>query len=346
MSARREPLWFCHECHSEMRPLMVPDPVCASCRSSFVEKMENAEDNPRDFAHDADPDFSPGGAPSFDHILYALLNARRSPNARPSPPGTRSHLPFPPVPTLSPLGRPASPPDADPVLNFSEFLRRGPEPPDGIAGPLMMQYLLSLLGPRHEPLGRMGPANMGDYVFNQEALDRIITQLMENSSGNRPVPATDEIVAKLPREVLEDESPLLQKDCAVCKEQFKVETEDADELVVITLPCHHPFHEPCILPWLKSSGTCPVCRHALVPQPSHHPPGQPDHESGESSNPHPNRASPSRPSALRSLFGGSHASGSSEGRPSRSNSDPASRSNPHRRNSRQNFPGGWGDEED
>lgn len=55
-------------------------------------------------------------------------------------------------------------------------------------------------------------------------------------------------------------APLLEKDCAVCKEQFQLGTEDPDEQVVVTLPCKHPFHEPCIMPWLKSSGTCPVCR--------------------------------------------------------------------------------------
>ena len=56
-------------------------------------------------------------------------------------------------------------------------------------------------------------------------------------------------------------APLLEKDCAVCKDQFKLETEDPDEQVVVSLPCKHPFHEGCILPWLKSSGTCPVCRY-------------------------------------------------------------------------------------
>ena len=55
-------------------------------------------------------------------------------------------------------------------------------------------------------------------------------------------------------------APLLEKDCAVCKDQFALGTEDPDEQIVITLPCHHPFHEPCILPWLKTSATCPVCR--------------------------------------------------------------------------------------
>jgi len=42
----------------------------------------------------------------------------------------------------------------------------------------------------------------GDYAYTQEALDQIITQLME-TNPHRPVPATDEIIEKLPREVLE-----------------------------------------------------------------------------------------------------------------------------------------------
>ena len=55
----------------------------------------------------------------------------------------------------------------------------------------------------------------------------------------------------------------------MCKDQFQLSTEDPDEQIVVQLPCKHSFHQPCILPWLKSSGTCPVCRYALVPQPDH-----------------------------------------------------------------------------
>lgn len=103
---------------------------------------------------------------------------------------------------------------------------------------------------------------------------------MENSNAHRPVPATEEMMAKLPREVLTagcmcsisrlvylsltpSQAATLGRDCAVCKDTFKLETEDPDEQIVITLPCKHPFHEPCIIPWLKSSGTCPVCRYAF-----------------------------------------------------------------------------------
>ena len=72
---------------------------------------------------------------------------------------------------------------------------------------------------------------------------------------------------RLPQVLNPFPAPLLEQDCAVCKDQFSLNTEDPEEQVVITLPCKHPFHSPCILPWLKQNGTCPSCRYQLVPQP-------------------------------------------------------------------------------
>ncbi|KAI0285443.1 hypothetical protein BGY98DRAFT_366161 [Russula aff. rugulosa BPL654] len=43
----REPLWYCYECETEIRPLMVPDPHCASCNGRFVEKIKGDADDPR-----------------------------------------------------------------------------------------------------------------------------------------------------------------------------------------------------------------------------------------------------------------------------------------------------------
>ncbi|PPQ79399.1 LOW QUALITY PROTEIN: hypothetical protein CVT25_002669 [Psilocybe cyanescens] len=315
----REPLWFCHEffdlistmcsranlssphkCHAEMRPLLVPDPVCASCHGSFVEKMENAADDPRHFAHDVGGDHLDGpegaehsGMP-LEGLFFALQSVMDRGIARNSTPRTTG--PAVAFEMRGPGGRtvrigganileganngaPGTRPDSPgSVPNMSTFL--GPNTQAfgatggrDISGPLMAQYLMALLS-QHD-LGMFGgvPENgrMGDYVFNQEALDNIITQIMENSNSHRPVPATEEIIQKLPREVLEEGSATLEQDCAVCKEQFKLGSEDPDEQIVVTLPCKHPFHEPCIVPWLKSSGTCPVCRYALVPQPEQHP---------------------------------------------------------------------------
>ena len=88
-------------------------------------------------------------------------------------------------------------------------------------------------------------------------------------------------------------APLLEKDCAVCKDQFSLQTEDPDEQVVITLPCKHPFHSPCIVPWLKQNGTCPSCRHQLVPQPGSTP--NPNENSGPGPGPSTSTSNPPQP---------------------------------------------------
>ena len=41
------------------------------------------------------------------------------------------------------------------------------------------------------------------------ALDQLMTQLMEGANSTRPVPATEEIMERLPREVLEEGSEFL-----------------------------------------------------------------------------------------------------------------------------------------
>ena len=88
-------------------------------------------------------------------------------------------------------------------------------------------------------------------------------------------------------------APLLEKDCAVCKDQFSLQTEDPDEHIVITLPCKHPFHSPCIVPWLKQNGTCPSCRYQLVPQPG----STPNPNQTSRTGPGPSTASPPQPTA-------------------------------------------------
>ncbi|KAI9488194.1 hypothetical protein BDB00DRAFT_884926 [Zychaea mexicana] len=96
--------------------------------------------------------------------------------------------------------------------------------------------------------------NPDDYVFSQTALDNIISQLMEQTSGrNAPPPAPETVIDSLPKRSLTDEEIARQTDCAVCKDEF----EGAEQ--VVELPCAHVFHEDCIKPWLKVNGTCPVC---------------------------------------------------------------------------------------
>lgn len=45
--------------------------------------------------------------------------------------------------------------------------------------------------------------------------------------------------------------------CAICLEDFEPRQE------VMVTPCSHVFHGECILPRVKSSSRCPVCRFAI-----------------------------------------------------------------------------------
>eukprot|EP00884_Botryococcus_braunii_P022955 jgi/Botrbrau1/9343/Bobra.354_2s0002.1 len=56
--------------------------------------------------------------------------------------------------------------------------------------------------------------------------------------------------------------------CTICHDVYDCGHE------VVELPCNHCFHEDCIMPWLTSHHTCPVCRHELPSGPSRRPPVQ------------------------------------------------------------------------
>ncbi|KAI1497316.1 hypothetical protein F5X99DRAFT_413190 [Biscogniauxia marginata] len=97
----------------------------------------------------------------------------------------------------------------------------------------------------------------GDAVYSQEALDRIITNLMEaNPQSNAPAPASEAAIATLPKKKLDEFmlGPELKGECTICIDDMKV----GDEVVV--LPCKHWFHEECVVLWLKEHNSCPVCR--------------------------------------------------------------------------------------
>ncbi|ORY65014.1 uncharacterized protein BCR38DRAFT_408759 [Pseudomassariella vexata] len=141
--------------------------------------------------------------------------------------------------------------------------RNDPTSPDAPGGPgapqegrvdlaaALNQLFASVLNPT---------AVHGDAVYSQEALDRIITNLMEaNPQSNAPPPASPETIAKLPRKKLDEQmlGPELKGECTICIDEMHVEDE------VIVLPCKHWFHEACVTLWLKEHNTCPICRTAI-----------------------------------------------------------------------------------
>ncbi|PTB42799.1 hypothetical protein M441DRAFT_359209 [Trichoderma asperellum CBS 433.97] len=115
-----------------------------------------------------------------------------------------------------------------------------------------LQEILNLFNPAH--------AISGDAVYSQEALDQIITNLMEaHPQSNAAPPASTEALANLNRRpvdasMLDGES---KTECTICIDDMKV-----GDLAAF-LPCKHWFHEACVVLWLKEHNTCPVCRASI-----------------------------------------------------------------------------------
>ncbi|EDU47923.1 RING-finger-containing ubiquitin ligase [Pyrenophora tritici-repentis] len=112
-------------------------------------------------------------------------------------------------------------------------------------------------------MGIMGPAgnNLGDFVYSQEGLDRIVSQLMEQTAtSNAPGPATQNDIDALPRkEVTEDMLGDEHKaECSICMDEVNIGEQ------VTLLPCKHWFHHPCISAWLREHDTCPHCRKGIT----------------------------------------------------------------------------------
>ncbi|KAF4125268.1 E3 ubiquitin-protein ligase RNF115/126 [Geosmithia morbida] len=123
----------------------------------------------------------------------------------------------------------------------------GPGRPQGFARSL--QDLLGLLNPAN--------AVAGDAVYSQEALDRIISNLMEvNPQSNAAPPATEDALQKMVRKPVDAE--MLGADdkteCSICIDEMKLGD------IAMFLPCKHWFHEKCVVLWLKEHNTCPICR--------------------------------------------------------------------------------------
>ncbi|KAB2573113.1 ubiquitin-protein ligase [Lasiodiplodia theobromae] len=141
----------------------------------------------------------------------------------------------------------------------------GPGSPGGEGGippnPLAALFA-SLLNPQL--------AAHGDAVYSQEALDRVISQLMEqNATGNAPGPASQEAIAALPKKRVDrkmvgaaDSPPdfpdsELHGECSICMDEVPIGEE------VTELPCGHWFHGQCIEAWLREHDTCPHCRKGI-----------------------------------------------------------------------------------
>lgn len=109
-----------------------------------------------------------------------------------------------------------------------------------------------------------GGGQMGDFVYSQEGLDRIISQLMEQTAtSNAPGPASEQDINNLPRKNITEEmlGPEHTAECSICMDEVNIGEE------VTMLPCNHWFHHQCISAWLSEHDTCPHCRKGITKPP-------------------------------------------------------------------------------
>lgn len=156
--------------------------------------------------------------------------------------------------------------------------------------------------------GLMGPnAVHGDAVYSQEALDRIITQLMDaNPQSNAAPPATEQAIEKLQKKKLDKEmmGEGNKVECTICIDEMS----EGDEVTV--LPCKHWFHGECVVLWLKEHNTCPICRSPIEKRGGNNE----NEDAGGSGSDHQHRAPESAasspgPSRLGGWFGGAALGG-------------------------------------
>lgn len=76
----------------------------------------------------------------------------------------------------------------------------------------------------------------------------------DDDDDDRRIPLTEEEISQIPA-VTDVPSGEV---CTICLLEFGEGSE-----IIRQLPCNHYFHEDCIIPWLQTSNTCPVCRHQL-----------------------------------------------------------------------------------
>mmetsp|Transcript_54504 Transcript_54504/g.118021 ORF Transcript_54504/g.118021 Transcript_54504/m.118021 type:complete len:328 (+) Transcript_54504:93-1076(+) len=127
-------------------------------------------------------------------------------------------------------------------------------------GSSFVQYLR---GPGHDWIASDSSAGV-QYSFDDRLDDSVSASLEETPVQKTPTQGS--VLRSLPSELLsevdaQERSKLDTSDprchCAICREGFALGD------VLRKMPCGHEFHNGCIVPWLRSNNTCPVCRLRL-----------------------------------------------------------------------------------
>ncbi|XP_029043057.1 E3 ubiquitin-protein ligase Iruka-like isoform X1 [Osmia bicornis bicornis] len=261
--------FFCHKCSIEIERLL-PDYTCPRCASGFIEELESSSNDSgsgMDISSEdlSDIDDNPpynfpqrnlyGAERDLIEMLLGISNqgqTSNAPNRNNGPTGRRRvhwYRNAQDRRRSNSLGRR----EAVSVENFiQEFVLN-------LSGVGVAQTVTQ---PGQLPVFniRLFLGNPGDYVWGQDGLDAIVTQLLNQLDGTGPPPLPRKQIDEIPNTIVTQTHVESKLQCSVCWEDFKLSES------VKQLACQHLYHGPCIVPWLELHGTCPICRQNLGDQ--------------------------------------------------------------------------------
>ncbi|XP_015229172.1 PREDICTED: E3 ubiquitin-protein ligase RNF115-like isoform X1 [Cyprinodon variegatus] len=256
--------FYCHCCKRETEPKL-PDFICPSCESDFIEEVSEDSSLLQDSRASVPNEESNLLFPDIWQLLFmersALLSNPPSSESRPEDNQQVSagqSPPSPASPVVTDLQEQESP------LNSEGEESSRPEQIPAVYG--IMQQVLADLFTNH-PNSSSPPttvssmlqlySNPGDYAWGQGGLDAVVTELLGRLENTGPPPAQKEKISSLPTVCISQEQKDCRLECPVCREEYSLGES------VRKLPCLHFFHSGCIVPWLELHDTCPVCRKSL-----------------------------------------------------------------------------------
>ncbi|XP_017884538.1 E3 ubiquitin-protein ligase RNF126 isoform X2 [Ceratina calcarata] len=248
--------FFCHKCSIEIERLL-PDYTCPRCASGFIEELESDSSDSGSAMHTTG-DFddlleSYRDAPLRAEYEMDFSNSFETPsnrNRNNGPAGNRRHRQ---------------------CIRHSQDTRRTNNRGRQDMGPISVEnFIQDFLFNLSEGVAqaaqlpvfniRLFLGNPGDYVWGQDGLDAIVTQLLNQMDGTGPPPLPRKQIDEIPTITVGELHVDSKLQCSVCWEDFKLSEP------VKQLPCLHLYHAPCIVPWLELHGTCPICRQHLGDQ--------------------------------------------------------------------------------
>ncbi|KAL4439039.1 hypothetical protein ABPG77_006976 [Micractinium sp. CCAP 211/92] len=244
------PVVYCHNCQTQFG-VPASTSECPACGGGFVEEVSAPQARPTGPA-------AGGAAAGGGHSFSRTFNL---------PGGGRGTL------YVSTGGLPGAA-GGDPLAGL-----HGMGHPD----PFMSQVLDAMLGGGFlhpgmagaggfgMPAGPGGPfagaGAGGGHPSEQEWLDRLMSEIMaeyqpaSQAAAQRAVRSLPALAVR-PKDARGEpgEGQAVARagePCSVCHDEFREGEE------VLELPCSHNYHKDCLLPWLETHNTCPVCRYEL-----------------------------------------------------------------------------------